>query len=116
MKKALTIFTGFVHDFAAGCWAASVFATYWIDKKTFQHYEIGQIVAGLKRELFYTGLGCVAVVLLTGIGRTFTYANVLNIYGENSEELRRRMLILKHVMLLIIFGSGIYWQWSMTFR
>ncbi len=102
---------GFVHDFAAGCWAATVLAVWWIDRKPLA----GVALAGLKKEFFYIGLVCVAVVLLAGVGRTFTYAYIGSVYGEQSEALRRKMLALKHIGLFIVFGLGTYWQWTMAF-
>ena len=39
MKKALTIVIGFIHDFAAGCWAATVIAVYYPHKEEDAHPE-----------------------------------------------------------------------------
>ncbi|MEK7333491.1 MAG: hypothetical protein AAB017_08955 [Nitrospirota bacterium] len=114
MKKALTIFIGFVHDFAAGCWAATVLAVYWVNR-----IETGQVTGalffGLKKQFFYLGIVCVAIVLLAGIGRTFTYAYIGSVYGEDAEKLRRKMLVIKHIILFAVFGLGIWWQFTMVF-
>src|SRR5512140_781497 len=98
MKKALTIFVGFLHDFAAGCWAASVLAVYWLDRIGSRQPGLKPVLDGLERQFFWAGLACVAVVLLAGMGRTFTYAYVGSVYGEDAERLRRKMLIVKHVV------------------
>ena len=113
MKRARTIFIGFVHDFAAGCWAATVLAVWRLDRV--EDEALRQAVAMLQREFFYIGLVCIGVVLLAGIGRTFTYAYIGSVYGKESEEFRRKMLIVKHVFLLSTFGLGTYWQWTMAF-
>jgi putative copper export protein len=115
MKKAITIFIGFLHDFAAGCWAASLLAVYWLDRVASQRPELKPVLDGLERQFFWAGIACVAIVLLAGMGRTFTYAYVGNVYGEDAERLRRKMLIIKHVVLMLIFGAGIYWQYSLVF-
>lgn len=115
MKKAFTIFIGFLHDFAAGCWAASVMAVYWIHSIALGRPEMKSVLTGLMKEFFHLGLVCVAVVLLAGIGRTFTYAYIGSVYGEESEQLRRRMLMVKHVVLLTVFGLGTWWQYMMAF-
>jgi len=115
MKKALTIFIGFLHDFAAGCWAASVLAVYWVDRAALQRPELKPTLDALELQLFWAGIACVAIVLLAGMGRTFTYAYIGSVYGEDAERLRRRMLIIKHVVLMLIFGSGIYWQYTLVF-
>lgn len=113
MKKALTIIIGFVHDFAAGCWAATVLAIYWLSRQTGSP-EVGAVMFGLKKQLFWAGIACVVTVFATGAGRSFTYVD--NVYGREAEKVRRKMLIMKHVILLVIFGSGICWQYMMVFR
>ncbi|MBI5740776.1 MAG: hypothetical protein HZA16_08640 [Nitrospirae bacterium] len=112
MKKALTIVIGFVHDFAAGCWAATVLGVYWLSAQSVP-LEIGSIMFGLKKQLFYAGIGSIVLVFTMGAGRSFTY--VSNVYGPDAERVRRKMLIMKHIALIVIFGSGTYWQYSMVF-
>lgn len=116
MKKAFTIFIGFLHDFAAGCWAATVLVVYWVDRLASEQPELKASFDGLERRFFWAGLGCVAVVLLAGMGRTFTYAYIGSVYGKDAEKLRRRMLIIKHIVLFVVFGSGIYWQYVMAYN
>ena len=112
VKKILTIIIGFIHDFASGCWAASVFAVYWLDRQNIALDLLGTFVE-LKKQFFYAGLVCVLCVFVTGAGRTFTYVD--NVYGRRSETVRRKMLIIKHVFLLLIFGYGTYWQFRMIY-
>lgn len=113
MKKVLTITIGFVHDFAAGCWAATVFAVFWLDR---QNVDVATeaLVLDLQKQFFYLGIACVLMVFLTGAGRSFTYVG--NVYGEGAEHLRRKMLILKHIVLFGIFGLGFYWQYALIYR
>ena len=112
MKKTLTIFIGFVHDWAAGCWAATVLGTWWLSRYS-GTAAVGEILFELKKQFFYFGIACVIVVFATGTGRTFTYVG--NVYGEDAEKMRRKMLIIKHIILLSIFGAGTCWQYFMTF-
>jgi putative copper export protein len=114
LKKPITIFVGFIHDFAAGCWAATVLAIYWISNLQSRNPELAQALSPLEIEFFYLGLACVAIVLLTGMGRTFTY--IENVYGKDAEKLRKKMLIFKHFLLFGIFGTGTYWQYTMVFN
>lgn len=114
MKKAFTIFIGFVHDFAAGIWAATLLAVYWLHRVSDAQLET--VLQALMKEFFYIGLVCIAIVFLAGIGRTFTYAYVGEVYGADAERTRKKMLIIKHVILLIVFGSGTYWQYVMVFK
>ena len=112
MKKIFTILVGFIHDFSTGCWLATVLAVYWLDRQSASP-ELAAVLLALKRQLFYFGIIFIHTIFVTGAGRTLTY--VSNVYGEDSEKLRRRMLIVKHIILLIIFGLGTYWQYTMVF-
>jgi uncharacterized membrane protein len=114
MKRVFTIFIGFIHDLAVGCWAATVLSIYWLDRSVVKHLELESFISGLKKEFFYLGLVFVAIVLLTGIGRTFTYIG--SVYGEDNEKLRKKMLIIKHIILFTIFSIGIYWQYRTVFK
>ena len=115
MKKAFTIFIGFIHDFAAGCWAASVLTVYWVDRVAQGSPELKPLLDGLERQFFWAGVGCTLIVFLAGMGRTFTYAYIGSVYGEQSEQLRRKMLVIKHILLLTVFGLGTWWQYVLAF-
>jgi uncharacterized membrane protein len=112
MKKALTIIIGFFHDFAAGCWAASVAAVFWLHKVEAAP-EVLAVLVDLKKQFFYMGLVCIMLVFASGAGRTFTYVG--NFYGEEAERERKKMLIIKHILLLAVFGGGGYWQYVMVY-
>lgn len=116
MKKAFTILVGFIHDFAAGCWGASVLAVYWVDGTAMQRPELKAMLDGLERRFFWAGLACVAIVLIAGMGRTFTYAYIGDVYGADAEKMRRKLLVIKHIILFTLFGLGIWWQYNMAFR
>jgi putative copper export protein len=112
MKKALTIVVGFIHDFATGCWASTVLAIYWLSRQPTEG-GLNSVLFGLKRQLFYAGLACVVLVFVTGAGRTFTYIG--DVYGKDAEQVRRKMLVIKHIILVIVFGLGVWWQYTMVF-
>ena len=112
-KKTFTILAGFVHDFAAGCWLATVLAVYWLYKKQAVY---GDMFFELKRQFLFFGLFFIFLVFLAGAGRTFTYAYIGSVYGEESEAHRRKMLMIKHVLLLTVFGLGTWWQYVMVYQ
>ncbi len=114
MKKVFTIFIGFIHDFAAGCWGATVLTVYWLDRLSQKNPALQPILSSIEKDFFYIGLVCTAIVFIAGTGRTFTY--VENVYGEDAEKKRRKMLIIKHIILFVVFGSGIYWQYTIIFK
>jgi len=113
MKKAFTIFIGFAHDFAAGIWLATVLAVWYIDRSVAP--DIRLALQGLMERFFYIGLAGIFMVLAGGVGRTFTYAHVGEVYGADAERLRRKMLIIKHILLLSAFGFGTWWQYTIVF-
>jgi hypothetical protein len=39
-----------------------------------------------------------------------------NFFGPEVEKTRRRMLVVKHVVLLAVFGIGGYWAYTTAFR
>ncbi len=114
MNKALTIFIGFLHDFAAGIWLATVLTVYWLDRASGKNPALQSTLSDLERDLFYIGIACVLIVLTGGAGRTFTYVD--NVYGKDYERQRRKMLVIKHIILITVFGLGIYWQYTMVFN
>lgn len=114
MKKTLAIIIGFAHDWAAGCWGATVLGVWWLERVLARHAEVSFLLGELQRDFFWIGVACVVVVMATGAGRTFTY--VEGFYGPDAEARRRRLLIVKHVILLVLFGAGTIWQWSLAFR
>ena len=112
MKSAVTVVIGFVHDFASGCWAATVFAVAFLDAKEVNR-ELSALLGELERSFFWIGIACIVVVFATGAGRTFTYVDLH--YGPEAERQRRRLLIIKHAVLIIVFGAGTAWQYIMAF-
>lgn len=71
-------------------------------------------VHALQKEFFFIGLASIVIVMAAGYGRTFTY--ISNVYGEDAEKERRRLLIIKHVILGVVFGLGTWWQYAMVYR
>lgn len=112
MKGVAGVVIGFVHDFAAGCWAASLAAVWYLDRHDLTG-RAAEILTALEQRFFIAGVAFVVLVFATGAGRTFTY--VPNVYGENDEAKRRKSLIVKHLVLLAIFGGGLWWQYRMAF-
>jgi putative copper export protein len=110
VRKTFTITIGFIHDFAAGCWAATMLAVYRLDR-VIPGPESQSAISALQKEFFYIGIACILIVFGAGAGRTFTY--VQNVYGEDAETSRRKLLIIKHVILFVVFGLGTYWQYTM---
>ena len=114
LKKTFVILNGFIHDFAAGIWLASMVTIALLHNSHLKHAAIVDVLNDLERLFFWGSVGAMLVIFATGAGRTFTY--VENWYGPDAEQVRRRMLIIKHVVLFAGFGAGYFWIWGKVFH
>lgn len=114
LKKTVIVLNGFIHDFAAGYWLAAIVAIVALHHMHLRHFEVTGILNGIERLFFWQSVVAMLFILATGAGRTFTYVD--NWYGPDAEKVRRRMLIMKHVILLAAFGAGYLFVWGMTFH
>ncbi|MDH4332532.1 MAG: hypothetical protein OEV89_08125 [Desulfobulbaceae bacterium] len=114
LKKAAVVLNGFVHDFASGCWLASLVSVVFLHRFQNEYPEVLLPLGRMERFFFWDGIVLVVVILVTGGGRVFTYMD--NFYGPGTEKLRRKMLIIKHVALFAIFGAGTWLSWTMAFH
>ncbi len=105
IRNVAIILNGFLHDFAAGIWLAAIAAIVLIHSMhQAQPLEIVAVLNRLEHIFFWTSIVSMVVIMATGAGRTFTYVD--NWYGADAERVRRRMLIIKHVVLFSAFGAG----------
>ena len=114
MKKALIILNGFIHDFAAGIWLAAIATITLLHNAHVREQTLITILNEIERRFFWASVVAMILIMATGAGRTFTY--IVNWYGEDAERIRRRMLIIKHLALLICFGVGYLWVWGRFFH
>ena len=113
-KKNLIIVNGFLHDFAAGIWLAAITTIALLHRAHGAHPEVTAVINSLEHTFFWASIAAMAFIMATGAGRTFTY--VENWYGPDAERLRRRMLIVKHTLLLVCFGAGYVVVYGMVFH
>ena len=114
LKKSAIVLNGFIHDFAAGYWLSAIVAIEVLHRMHGRYPTVTDILNTLERLFFWQSVGAMVVILATGAGRTFTY--VENYYGPDAERVRRRMLIIKHVILLAAFGLGYLFVWGKVFH
>jgi len=112
MKNILAVINDFIHDFASAMWVAALIALYLINRV---NKPIGteEFFFKFKKEFFYLGLIALAVTLLTGAGRMYTYS--ASPLGKDYEKTRKKLLITKHIIGFIIYGAGTYWQYRMVY-
>jgi len=114
IKKSAIILNGFLHDFAAGIWLAAIVAIAVLHNAHEAHPEVVVVLNHLERLFFWGSVGAMVIITGTGAGRTFTY--VENWYGPDAEKVRRKMLIIKHVVLFGCFAVGYLFVWSKVFH
>jgi uncharacterized membrane protein len=114
LKKSLTVFNGFIHDFTAGYWLAAIIAIAMLHDMQGKYPAVTPILNKLERNFFWQSIVALVVIIATGTGRTFTYVD--NYYGPDAEDVRRHMLLTKHIVLFIAFGAGYWFVYGMTFH
>ncbi|GAM07821.1 hypothetical protein OR1_00090 [Geobacter sp. OR-1] len=114
LKKIFIVLNGFVHDFSAGFWLASVTCIKILHSFQLSLPSVAQLLGTIERVFFWNSLAAAAVIMITGAGRVFTYVD--NAFGDQTERARRIMLIIKHVILLLIFGSGGWYGYLLAFH
>jgi uncharacterized membrane protein len=112
MKKTLKVLNAYIHDFASAFWVVTVLIIYWTNSAAFPA-GTEEFFFKFKKDFFYIGIGCLAVIVITGAGRTLLYST--GDYGEESEAVRKKILIIKHIIGFIIYGGGTYWQYVMVY-
>jgi len=75
---------------------------------------VANLLGRISRFFFWNTMGAAAVIFPTGGMRTFTYIDIF--YGPEAERVRRKMLVVKHVVLIAIFAVGSYWAYTMSFH
>lgn len=114
IKKTAIVFNGFVHDFAAGIWLATIVTIAVLHNAHIKNSSVIGVLNDLERMFFWWSVGAATVIMATGAGRTFTYVD--NWYGEDAERARRKALVVKHIVLLAAYALGYLWVWGKVFH
>lgn len=112
IRKAAVVLNGFIHDFATGYWLSALIAIYLLHG--FRGEAPAEVLGSIERFFFWHSVAAAVTIFATGGMRTFTYVN--NFYGPEAEQTRRRMLVIKHVLLLFVIGGGSYWAYRTAFQ
>ena len=114
VKKTLIVLNGFIHDFAAGIWLATIVTISVLHKAHLKEPLVTATLHQLERMFFWSSVAAAVIIMATGAGRTFTYVD--NWYGEDAERQRRKALIVKHVVLFTAYALGYLWVWGKVFH
>ncbi len=114
LRKAAVVLNGFIHDFATGYWLSSLIVIMFLHNFQKKYATVADHLNIVEQFFFWNIPGAMAVIFATGGMRTFTYLD--NFYGADIEKTRRKMLVIKHILLFIIFGISGYSAYRMTFH
>jgi len=114
LKKTLIVLNGFIHDFAAGIWLATIVTIAVLHSAHLRDPDVVSVLNHLEHLFFWGSVVAAVIIMATGAGRTFTYVD--NWYGENAERERRKALIVKHVVLFSAYALGYLWVWGKVFH
>jgi len=114
MKAWLIIINNFVHDLFTGLWISSVLVIYLLDKKSglAQGTPLTASLQEVMKVFFWLGLFSILIIVVTGIIRLREYK--FQNRGA-AEPLKKKILILKHILLGAIFIGGTYWAYIRAF-
>jgi uncharacterized membrane protein len=114
LKKTAVVINGFIHDFAAGIWLATIVSIAVLHNAHLNDVTVAGVLNHLERMFFWWSVGAAVIIMATGAGRTFTYVD--NWYGEDAERQRRKALIVKHIVLFSAYALGYLWVWGKVFH
>jgi len=114
MTAWFIIINNFVHDLFTGLWISSVLVIYLLDKKAglYQETPLAASLQEVTKVFFWLGLFSILVIIITGIFRFREYK--FQNRGA-AEPLKKKILILKHILLGAIFLGGTYWAYIRAF-
>jgi putative copper export protein len=113
IKKIVTVLNGFIHDFATGYWVATIIAITLLNSFQGNNAPVAGLLNKIEQVFFWNNLGALVAIMATGGARTFTYVD--NFFGVETEKTRRKMLMTKHILFFVVFGTGAYLAYRMTF-
>jgi putative copper export protein len=112
-KKIGVVLNGFIHDLSCGYWLSCMAAITFLHNFQANYPELYGQLKIIEQFFFWSSIGAVLLIFITGGVRTFTYVD--NFYGKDAEKTRRKMLVIKHIVLLLIFGAGSFLAYKMSF-
>jgi len=113
--KALVVVNNFVHDLFTGLWTSSVLVIYLLHRKTRspEGLLISPALHDVMRTLFWLGIASVVLIVLTGSLRVLYY-RAESIRGDR--EIKKQLLIVKHVLFTFVFIGGTYLSYLYAFK
>ena len=114
MKTWLIIINNFLHDLFTGLWISTILVIYLLSRKASlaQGTDLAASLQEVMKVFFWLGICCIVIIVITGIFRFYEY-RAKN--SGTSESAKKKILILKHILLAVIFLVGTYLAYNYTF-
>lgn len=113
MKAVLIIINNFAHDLFTGLWTSTILVIYLLDKRANPAQTLlAAELHGVMRVFFWLGIFAIAIILSTGIIRFINYRSENE---DDSGQIKKKILIIKHILLSAIFIGGTYLAYRWTF-
>ena len=113
MKKYLYLINDFAHDLFTGLWICSLLTLYLIQSKA-ENYAmpgVSDFIGELLFVFFWLQTWSMALIIITGFGR---YFHVKSMPTKDDQPIRKKLLIIKHIILGVLFvgGSVLGYMWK----
>lgn len=108
MKHRLQIINNFCHDLFSGFWLATLLLLYLLSRVQIPSTALKQWVE-VVQQFFWFGPGSLAIIIGTGFLRFFYYS-------RGVDQNRDKLLIVKHIILVVFYGVGTYFQYVFAFK
>jgi putative copper export protein len=109
----LIIINNFIHDLFTGFWISTIIVIHLLKKKVpLIHGIPSDAFRDVIKVFFWLGLFSLIIIIVTGIFRTLNYRYISS---QIPEDIKRKILIIKHILLGIIFLVGTYLAYSYAY-
>lgn len=113
IKYWLIIMNNFIHDLFTGFWVSTIIVIYLLKKQVpLIHGIPSETFRDIMKVFFVLGVFSMIVIVVTGIIRTCYYRSINDLDMEN---IKKKILIIKHILLGLIFIAGTYWAYSYAY-
>ncbi len=114
MKIWLIIINNFIHDLFTGFWISTILIIYLLKKKVpLIHGIPSEAFRDVMKVFFWLGIFSLIIIFITGIFRALNYKYV---NSQTSGVLKKKILIIKHILLGVIFLGGTYLSYCYAFN
>ena len=107
------IVTNFVHDVSTGTWVACMLIIWTISSRAAGvSAEAADVLAAANTNVFWLLAVSLVGIAVTGVARLFYWRGDTPV---DQRAAKRTALVVKHAVLLVVYGAGTLWAAGMVF-